>query len=67
MFTSGGSARNFYALNQRCILWKILPLRGKYQPMSFEGKIIRRGREKEGKCKRKKKRGERKRKKGEKK
>jgi hypothetical protein len=35
--------------------------------MSFEGKIMRRGREKEGKCKRKKKRGERKRKKGERK
>jgi hypothetical protein len=30
-----------------------LPLWGEYQPMSFGGKKIKSGREKEGKCKRK--------------
>jgi hypothetical protein len=38
---------------------------GKYQLMSFGGKNMKRGREKGGKCKRKRKKEERKRKKGE--
>jgi hypothetical protein len=33
---------------------------GKYQPMSFGGKNMKRQREKGGKCKRKRKKGERK-------
>jgi hypothetical protein len=37
---------------------------GKYQPMSFGGKNMKRQREKRGKCKRKRKNEERKRKKG---
>jgi hypothetical protein len=41
--------------------------RGKYQPMSFGGKNLKRVREKGGKCKRKRKKEERKRKKGERK
>jgi hypothetical protein len=40
---------------------------GKYQPMSFGGKNMKRPREKGGKCGRKGKKGERKRKKGERK
>jgi hypothetical protein len=40
---------------------------GKYQPMSFGGKNMKRGREKGGKCKRKRKKWERKRKKWERK
>jgi hypothetical protein len=36
----------------------------KYQPMSFGGKNMKRGREKGGKCKRKRKKGERKMKQG---
>jgi hypothetical protein len=53
-------------LSQGSVYWKILhPLGGKYQPMSFGGKNMKSGREKEGKCKRKRKKGERKRKKGE--
>jgi hypothetical protein len=44
------------------------PPRGeKYQPMSFGGKNMKRGREKGGKCKRKRKKGERKLEKGKKK
>jgi hypothetical protein len=39
----------------------------KYQPMSFGGKNMKRGREKGEKCKRKRKKGERKMKKGERK
>ncbi len=39
----------------------------KYQPMSFEGKNMKRRREKERKCKRKRNKGERKKKKGERK
>ncbi len=38
-----------------------------YQPMSFGGKNMKRGREKGGKCNRKRKKVERKRKKGERK
>jgi hypothetical protein len=44
------------------------PPGGEYQPMSFRGKYMKSGREKEGKCKRKRNKGEekgRKRKKGE--
>jgi hypothetical protein len=37
---------------------------GKYQPMSFGGKNMKRRREKGGKCKRKRNKGKRKRKKG---
>jgi hypothetical protein len=45
---------------------KYLPLGGgEYQPMSFGGKNMKSRREKEGKCKRKRKKGERKGKKGE--
>jgi hypothetical protein len=40
------------------------PLEGGYQLMSFGGKNIKRGIEKGGKCKRKRKEGERKREKG---
>jgi hypothetical protein len=40
---------------------------GEYQPMSFGGKSMKSQREKEGQCKRKRKKGERKRKKGERK
>ncbi len=40
---------------------------GKYQPMSFGGKNMKRERQKGGKCKRKRKKKERKRKKGERK
>ncbi len=44
---------------QRSIYWKIpSPWGGKYQPMSFGGKNMKSGREKEGKCKRKMKKGE---------
>jgi hypothetical protein len=54
---------------QGSIYWKIPPPWGKekYQPMSFGGKNMKRGREKGGKCKRKRKKEERKRKKGERK
>jgi hypothetical protein len=38
---------------------------GKYQPMSFGGRNMKRPREKGGKCRRKRKKGERKRKKRE--
>jgi hypothetical protein len=38
--------------------------RGKYQPMSFGRKNMKRQREKRGKCKRKRKKGEEKRRKG---
>jgi hypothetical protein len=43
------------------------PPGGKYQPMSFGGKNMKRRREKGGKCKRERKKGESKRKKGERK
>jgi hypothetical protein len=43
------------------------PREGKYQPMSFGGKNMKSGREKGGKCKRKRKKAERKWKKGERK
>jgi hypothetical protein len=41
--------------------------RKKYQPISFGGKNMKKGREKAGKCKRKRMKGERKRKKRERK
>jgi hypothetical protein len=43
------------------------PLGGEYQLMSFGGKNMKMGREKGGKCKRKRKKGERKMKQGERK
>ncbi len=43
------------------------PGRGKYQPMSVGGNNMKSGREKEGKCKRKRKKRDRKGKKGERK
>jgi hypothetical protein len=48
--------------SQGSIYWKIpSPLGGgEYQPMSFEGKNMKRPREKGGKCKRKRKKRERK-------
>jgi hypothetical protein len=49
-----------YSLNQGPIYWKIPPPQGRYQLMSFGGKNMKRGREKEGKCKRKRKKGVRK-------
>jgi hypothetical protein len=50
----------YKSLVQGSIYWKIPPGAGKYQPISFEGKNMRRGREKDRKCKRKLKKGERK-------
>jgi hypothetical protein len=44
-----------------------LPRGGEYQLMSFGGKNMKRQREKQGKCKRKRKKGARKRKTGERK
>ncbi len=50
---------------QGSIYWKMpSPLEGGYQLMSFGGKNIKRGIEKGGKCKRKRKEGERKRENG---
>jgi hypothetical protein len=49
------------------ILENTPPQGGEYQPMSFGGKNMKRGREKGGKCKRKRQKGERKKKKGERK
>jgi hypothetical protein len=40
------------------------PHLGEYQPMSFEGKNLKRRKEKGGKCKRKRKKGKRKRENG---
>ncbi len=53
-----------HTIMQGSIYWKIRPPPGggKYQPMSFGGKNMKREREKGGKCKRKRKKEERKRK-----
>jgi hypothetical protein len=37
---------NIITLSQGCVYWKIAPLRGEYQLMSFGAKIRKRGREK---------------------
>jgi hypothetical protein len=60
--------RNFF-LFQGSICWKIPPPLGggKYQPMTFGGKNMKRRREKGGKCERKRKKDDRIRKKGERK
>jgi hypothetical protein len=67
-----GNFRNIYKQLSRGLYIGKYPLpRGggdnKFQPMSFEGKYMKRQREKGGKCERKMKKGERKRKKGERK
>ncbi len=57
-----------YPWPQGSIYWKITHLpwgEGKYQPMSFGWKNLKRVRDKGGKCKRKRKKEDRKRKKGE--
>jgi hypothetical protein len=56
-----------WQIAQGSLYWKIPPPPGwgKYQPMSFGGNNVKRGRENRGKCNRKRKKGERIRKKGE--